>query len=92
MARGAQKKCNDAFVISTFFATLRAVSDPLDTQKRLLSALDLGPSWARDAVPRPAHRPAKSATSASRLLVIWLNNVDFPTFGRPMSAITGFIQ
>ena len=67
MARGAQKKCNDAFVISTFFATLRAVSDPLDTQKRLLSALDLGPSWARDAVPRPAHRPAKSATTADDL-------------------------
>ncbi len=40
------------------------MSDPLNTQQRLLSALDLGPSWARDAVPRPANRPAKSTAPA----------------------------
>jgi hypothetical protein len=42
------------------------VSDPLNTTPRLLSALDLGPSWARDAVPRPAGRsPKASAESAA---------------------------
>lgn len=40
------------------------MSDPLPPTQRLLSALDLGPSWARDAVPRPASRPAKVADSS----------------------------
>lgn len=40
---------------------MRAVSDPLNSAKRLLSALDLGPSWARDSVPRPVARPAKTS-------------------------------
>ena len=44
---------------------MRSVSDPLNSTKRLLSALDLGPSWARDAVPRPAARPAKTAEKPS---------------------------
>ena len=36
------------------------MSDPLHPASRLLSALDLGPSWARDAVPRPAVSPKKN--------------------------------
>lgn len=40
---------------------MRRVSDPLNPSNRLLSALDLGPSWARDAVPRPAARPSSQA-------------------------------
>lgn len=44
---------------------MRRVSDPLNPANRLLSALDLGPSWARDAVPRPAVRPAKSSPADS---------------------------
>src|SRR5210317_1725056 len=34
-------------------------------------------------------KPAKSATKASRLRVKRLNKVDFPTLGRPTSAMTG---
>ncbi len=45
------------------------MSEPLDNQQRLLSALDLGPSWARDAVPRPASRPVKSSAPAEELEV-----------------------
>jgi hypothetical protein len=40
------------------------VSEPLKPTQRLLSALDLGPSWARDAVPRPVSRPAKVSEEA----------------------------
>lgn len=40
---------------------MRRVSDPLHSSQRLLSALDLGPSWARDAVPRPSTRKASQA-------------------------------
>ncbi|MFM2171847.1 MAG: hypothetical protein RI957_2076, partial [Verrucomicrobiota bacterium] len=36
------------------------MSDPVNPTPRLLSALDLGPSWARDAIPRPAGRATKS--------------------------------
>jgi len=35
--------------------------------------------------------PGKSATNAALVLVIQLNNVDFPTLGRPTIAITGNI-
>jgi hypothetical protein len=44
---------------------MRVVSDPLNPNQRLLSALDLGPSWARDAVPRPASRTNKVAEPAA---------------------------
>ena len=60
-APSTAKKCNVLFVIYEFFVTLRAVSNPLNPTERLLSALDLGPSWARDAVPRPSHRSPKAA-------------------------------
>lgn len=40
------------------------MSEPLKPTQRLLSALDLGPSWARDAVPRPVSRPAKVSEEA----------------------------
>ena len=33
--------------------------------------------------------PGRSATNASRVPVMALNNVDLPTFGRPISATTG---
>ena len=35
--------------------------------------------------------PGKSATNASLVRVSRLNNVDFPTLGRPTKAITGII-
>ena len=43
------------------------MSDPLNPTKRLLSALDLGPSWARDAVPRPVPRSSKSNDDDQRV-------------------------
>lgn len=39
------------------------MSDPVHPTQRLLSALDLGPSWARDAIPRPTGRAAKNTTA-----------------------------
>ena len=46
-------------------------------------------SLVRKANTTDIVRPGKSATSASRVRVRRLNNVDFPTLGRPTSATTG---
>src|SRR5690606_39383009 len=56
---------------------------PLSWTMNLLSSKRRSPYW------RSRVRPGMSATSASRLLVRRLNNVDLPTLGRPTRAITG---
>ncbi len=43
------------------------MSDSLSNSNRLLSSLDLGPSWARDAVPRPASRPSSAKSEPEEL-------------------------
>ncbi len=56
---------------------------PVSTTMQGTSVRRANPYW------RSRVSPGRSATSASRVPVIALNKVDFPTFGRPISATTG---